>query len=308
MRNTSKGLGRYIHWLFIAPALILYLAFKIYPFLSSIPLSFYNWSGVPGAPKTWVGWGNYARILFEPPFSTMFWRAFGHNWIVLALLLCWSTGIGIFFAWMLTQIRHGVNFYKTIIFMPRTISIAVTGFLWSLLLNPQFGAVNALLKAVGLEQLALPWLGDSRLALPTIIAVDVWHGLGFPLLVGLAAILGVPKDVLEAAEVDGANRFQQFWKITFPIIRPTIINLMALNFTGAFGLFEIVFVMQGAEAGPFYSTDLLGTLFYRTAFGGTGATSTGYGLGAALAVVMFLIVTPVSILATRLQRRFHVEV
>lgn len=308
MRNTQKGLGRYIHWWFIAPALLLYLAFKIYPFLESIPLSLYSWNGVPGAPKIWVGFANYYRILFEPSFSGMFWRAFRHNMVVLALLLCWSTGIGVFFAWLLTQIRRGVEFYKTIIFMPRTISIAVTGFLWSLLLNPQFGAVNFGLKAIGLGALAMPWLGDSRLALPTVIAVDVWHGLGFPLLVGLAAILGVPKDVLEAAEVDGANRFQQFWKITFPIIRPTIINLMALNFTGAMGLFEIVFVMQGAEAGPFYSTDLMGTLFYRTAFGGMGSTASGYGLGAALAVVMFLIVTPVSVLATKLQRRFHVEV
>lgn len=308
MSNNRKGLGRYSFWLLLAPALILYLVFKIYPFLSSIVLGFYRWSGVPGSPKVWVGLENYARILFREPFATMFWRAFGHNLVVFGLLLVWSTGLGVLFAWLITQVRIGSSFYKTVIFMPNTISVAVTGFLWSLLLNPQFGAINFALRQAGLGFLALPWLGDSRLALPTVIAVQVWHGLGFPMLVSLAAILGVPKDVLEAASVDGANRGQQFWKITFPIILPNVLNLMALNFTGAFGLFEIVFVMQGAEAGPFYATDLLGTLFYRTAFGGTGATASGMGLGAALAVISFLIVLPVSLLATRLQKKYQVEV
>jgi raffinose/stachyose/melibiose transport system permease protein len=308
MRHTQKGLGRYSFWLFLAPALLLYVTFRIYPFLDSVLLSFYRWNGVPGSPKVWVGLENYARILFLEPFAPMWRRAFGHNLIVVGLLLVWSTGLGVLLAWMLTQIKRGAGFYKTVIFLPNTISIAVTGFLWSLLLNPQFGAVNFLLKKVGLGALALPWLGDSRLALPTVIAIQVWHGLGFPVLVALAAMLNVPKEILEAAEVDGANRFVQFWKITFPIILPNVLNLIALNITGAFGLFEMVFVMQGAEAGPFYSTDLLGTLFYRTAFGGMGATASGMGLGAALAVVTFLIVIPLSLFLSRVQRRFQVEV
>lgn len=308
MRHMKKGLGRYSLWLFLAPALILYLTFRIYPFLDSVVLSFYRWNGVPGSPKVWVGLENYVRILITEPFAPMWRRAFGHNLIVVGLMLVWSTGLGLFLAWMLTQIKRGAGFYKTIIFLPNTISIAVTGFLWSLLLNPQFGAINFLLKKVGLGVLALPWLGDSKLALPTVIAVQVWHGLGFPVLVALAAMLNVPKEILEAAEVDGANRFVQFWKITFPIILPNVLNLVALNITGAFGLFEMVFVMQGAEAGPFYSTDLLGTLFYRTAFGGMGATASGMGLGAALAVVTFLIVIPLSLLLSRVQRRFQVEV
>ena len=308
MKRWMKGLGRYSFWLFLTPALLLYGMFTVYPFLNSILLGFYQWSGVPGAPKTWVGLNNYIRILIKPPFATMFWRAFGHNLIVFALLVIWSTGFGLILAWSLTQIKKAVEFYKIVIFMPHTISIAVTGFLWNLLLNPQFGAVNFLLRKVGLGFLALPWLGDSRLALPTVVAVQVWHGLGFPVLVGLAAMLAVPKDVLEAAEVDGASRAQQFWRISFPIILPNVINLLALNFMGAFGLFEIVFVMQGAEAGPFYSTDLLGTLFYRTAFGGMGSTASGMGLGAALAVVTFIIVIPLSLAATRLQRKYSVEV
>ncbi|MEW8979811.1 MAG: sugar ABC transporter permease [Symbiobacterium sp.] len=308
MYTARKGPGRYSYWLMLAPALVPYLLFKVYPFFQSIWLSLYEWNGIPGSPRVWVGLENYARFLYQPPFSTMFWRALRHNFIVFGLLLVWSTGLGTLLAWMLTQIRRGAGFYKSIIFMPNTVSLAVTGFLWSLMLNPQFGAVNALLRRVGLGALAMPWLGDSRLALPTVIAVNVWHGLGFPVLIALSAMLSVPRDILEAAEVDGAGRVAQFWKITFPIILPTLINLMALNFTGAFSLFEIVFVMQGAEAGPFYSTDLLGTLFYRTAFGGTGSTASGMGLGAALAVVIFLIVIPVSLLASRIRQRFQVEV
>jgi len=246
----QKGLGRYSFWLMLLPALVPYLLFKVYPFFNSILLSFYDWNGVPGSPKVWVGLENYARFLYQPPFSTMFWRALRHNFVVFGLLLMWSTGLGTLLAWMLTQIRRGAGFYKGIIFMPNTISLAVTGFLWSLMLNPQFGAVNALLRKVGLGALAMPWLGDSRLALPTVIAVNVWHGLGFPVLIALAAMLSVPRDILEAAEVDGASRFTQFWRITFPIILPNLINLMALNFSGAFGLLRSSSSCRGPRPGP----------------------------------------------------------
>lgn len=296
---------RHLYLLMLVPALVLYLMFIIYPFLRSVQLSFYRWPGV--GPMTWVGLDNYINFLAKPPFSTMFWRAIGHNLLVLGMNVVFNLGLGLFFAYILSTRPWGVEAYKTIFFLPHTLSLAITGFLWGLLLHPQWGAVNAGLKALGLGFLAKPWLGDAQLALPSIVAIAAWHNLGFPILVYLAAILGVPRELHEAAAMDGATESVRFWRVTLPLILPALITLAVFTFIGSFGTFELIFVLQGAEAGPYYSTDVLGTLFYRTAFGGMGSTAQDMGLGAALAVVIFLIVFPVSFAATVLQRRLSVE-
>lgn len=301
MGRTAK----HLYLVMVLPALLLYSLFIIYPFARSLQLSLYRWPGV-GAMK-WVGLQNFADFLFRPPFADMFWRALGHNMTVLGLNLLYSLGVGLFIACILSTRPRGHGLYKTIFFIPHTLSLVITGFLWSLLLHPQWGAINKALKALGLGVLAKAWLGDARLALPSIVTIMAWHNLGFPILVYLAAIGGVPRELHEAAAVDGATERTRFFRITLPLILPALLTLTVFTFIGSFGLFELVYTLQGAEAGPYYSTDVLGTLFYRTAFGGMGSTLQDMGLGAALAVVIFLIVFPVSILATMLQRRVSVE-
>lgn len=305
MSGLRRTIGRHLYLLMVLPALVLYLTFIIYPFIRSVHLSLYRWPGV--GPMKWVGLENYADFLFKPPFSEMFWRAIGHNIQVLGLNVLYSLAVGLFIAYILSTRPRGHEAYKTIFFLPHTLSLVITGFLWSLLLHPQWGAVNAVLKAIGADFLAKAWLGDSKLALPTIITIIAWHNLGFPILVYLAAILGVPRELHEAASVDGATERVRFFRITLPLILPAMLTLSVFTFIGSFGVFELIFTLQGAEAGPYYSTDVLGTLFYRTAFGGMGSTMQDMGLGASLAVVIFLIVFPVSIAATILQRRVSVE-
>jgi raffinose/stachyose/melibiose transport system permease protein len=189
--------------------------------------------------------------------------------------------------------------------MPNTLSVVVVGFLWNLLLNPQFGAVNSVLRSVGLDSLARPWLGDPDFALPSIVAVNAWSNMGFPILIFLAAILGVPSDLTEAARLDGASELRIIWSIVLPLLLPTLITLVVLNFIASVNTFELVFAMAGSEGGPFFATDVLGTLFYRMAFGGVGGIYAGAGLGgaAALATLMLLIVLPVSVFVIIYQRR-----
>jgi len=305
MAAFRRTLGRHLYLLMLLPALVLYLAFIVYPFIKSIQLSLYSWPGV--GPMKYVGLENYAKFLFQMPFSQMFWRAISHNGVVLALNVLYSLCGGLFMAYLLSTRQRGHETFKTIFFLPHTLSLVLTGFLWGLLLHPQWGAINAVFKAIGLDFLARAWLGDSKLALGSIVTVAAWHNLGFPILVYLAAILGVPKELHEAAAVDGATERMRFFKITLPLVMPALLTLAVFTFIGSFGTFELIFVLQGAEAGPYYSTDVLGTLFYRTAFGGMGSTSQDMGLGAALAVVIFMIVFPVSMAATALQRRISVE-
>lgn len=305
MKAWRKVWGKHLYLLMLLPALVLYLTFIIYPFVRSVELSLYRWPGV--GPMTWVGLDNYAAFLVRPPFSEMFWRAIRHNLLVLGMSIVYNLGFGLFMAYILSTRPRWAEVYKTVIFLPHTLSLVITGFLWGLLLHPQWGAVNHLFKAAGLEFLARPWLGDARLALPSIVTIAAWHNLGFPILVYLAAILGVPRELHEAAAVDGATAGTRFWRITLPLVLPALITLGVFTFIGSFGTFELIFALQGAEAGPYYSTDVLGTLFYRTAFGGMGSTAQDMGLGAALAVVIFSIVFPVSMAALALQRRVAVE-
>ena len=296
---------KYAFLLMLLPALILYGLFILYPFVSSIIMSFFNWSGI-GPMDKFIGFANYTHWLTEKPYSTMFYRALGHNVVVFTINIIISVFFGMFIAYLLSQKIKGSTIYKTLFFMPHTLSLAVVAFLWGLLLNPQWGVVNKILSAIGLDSLALPWLGNHHTALPTIILIGLWHSLGFPILVFLSAIISIPKSLIEAAVVDGASTFKIYSKIVLPLLMPPLITIAVLTFIGSFGTFELIFLLEGSSAGPFYTTDVLGTLFYRTAFGGMGS-ATGMGLGASLATMMFIIVVPVSLIAVYLQRKFDFE-
>jgi len=293
--------GQYSFLLLLVPALGLYLVFVVYPYLNVVRISFYNWAGI--GPMTWAGLGNYSRVLVQAPFNGQFYRAVWHNAEYFAMILALYTLVGGGVALVLSMNVRGSSFYKTLFFLPYTLSAVVTGFLWGLLLNPQTGAINAALRLIGLGVLAKPWLGEPRLALAAIVGIAAWHGLGFPILVFLAGLLGVPRELVESAEIDGANRAQTIWHILLPLLRPIYVTLTILIFIGAFNVFDLIFVLQGAQAGPFYSTDVLGTFFYRVAFGGMGSTYTGFGLGSAVSMLTLLLVLPAAAVFFTLHRR-----
>ncbi len=292
-------------FLMLFPAVALYTLFVAYPFVSSLALSFYDWPGI--GPKTWVGFQNYSNVL-TGFMSAEFYRAFWHNVVFFVWSLILSVVPGLFFAFLLAAAMKGTGWLKVVFFFPNTLSIVVVGFLWSLLLNPQWGLVNQLFKAVGLGFLARPWLGDIKLALPTIIAVTAWRGLGFYVLVYLAAIIGVEREEAEAARIDGATEIQIALRIVLPHLLPIIATTSILKFIWTFNIFDIVYAMEGTQGGPAGSTDVLGTLFYRIAFGGLGSSQTGMGLGATVVTLIFLVVFPVSLLYVFvLERRVEEE-
>ncbi|MCX8012722.1 MAG: sugar ABC transporter permease [Rectinema sp.] len=278
--------------LMLLPAIALYTVFVAYPFISSLSLSFYDWPGI--GPKKFIGLANYRNVL-SGFMSNEFYRALGHNIYFFIWSLILSVIPGLFFAFLLSADIKGTKFLKVIYFFPNTLAIVVVGFLWGLLLNPQWGLINQLFKAIGLKVLARPWLGDTKLALPTIIFVTAWRGLGFYILVYLAAILGIDREMTEAARIDGASEMQIAWRIILPHLLPIIATTSMLKFIWTFNIFDIVYAMEGTQGGPAGSTDVLGTLFYRIAFGGLGSSQVGMGLGATVVTLIFAIVFPVSI-------------
>ncbi len=290
MRRKTKI--RYI-FIFILPPLTLYSLFVIYPLIGSLIISFYKWPGV--GPMTFIGFDNF-KSLFAGYFSSQLWNAFSHNIIFFFFTSMLELGLGFFIALIIASNIRGGNYFKTIIYIPNMIPMILVGFLWGLFLNPQIGFVNEFLKIIGLGSLAQPWLGSMSLAFPTVIAVNIWRNLGFYVLVLLAAILNIPNELLEAAYIDGASAWNAVWKIIFPLSFSTFRTLLLLLFIWSFNVFDIVYALEGAQGGPSGATDVLGTLFYRTAFGGLGSGATGMGLGAAVTVFIFAIIFPVSII------------
>lgn len=292
---------------FLLPGIVLYGLFMAYPLVSSLSYSLFEWQGL--LRRGFAGLQNFMTVLTQWPYNERFWGALQHNALFFGVTFLIQTTLGLFIAVVLNRERPGHAFFQAAFFLPYTLSMVVVGFLWLLLLNPTWGAVAQGLRAVGLGGWVQPWLGQSSTALITVILVNAWHWLGFPILVYLAALRGIPREFHEAGRVDGAGPWQAFRFITLPLLAPSLIMVTILTFIWDFNAFELVFVMQGASGSPNYSTDLLATLFYRTAFGDptTGGEPGLIGVASAIAVLMLVIIGTASFFGVRLGRRTEAE-
>lgn len=289
---------------FVAPAFLLITVFVAYPLLSGVRYSLYNWDGT-GPLTNFIGLRNYTYTLFSPQFAPEFWGAIGHNlyFFAVSMVLTLVFGIGLAYALLLLNQKASQR-YSVILMLPFTLPPVAVAYIWTIYLEPNSGVLYTVLQSVHLTALAAPFLGSTTLALPTIAVITAWAGLGFPVLLFLASLTDVPQDMMDAAALDGAGRLRILRSILIPAIRPTILMVTTMNFIGAFGTFDLIYIMEGSQAGPSSSTDVLGTLFYRTGFGGFGTTAQSMGLATALAVVGFVIVVGVSAVFLRLQKRF----
>ena len=300
--STHQGRRRLTWILFLLPALFIYLGFMAIPLFNSLGLSFYTGAGL--SPDRFVGFANYVELFTNPFWRERFLNALGNTVIFFAIHMLVQNTLGLLFAVLLASGIKGHSLLRTIIFIPATLSVLVIGFLWRLILNPQWGAVNQLLKRVGLSEWALPWLGEPGLVLIIISLVSSWQWVGLPTMMFLAGLLTIPEDLLEAARVDGATAWQSFWRIKFPLLVPVIGIVTILTFVGNFNAFDIVYAMAGARGDPKYAADLLGTFFYRTAIAGEHPVARpDMGIGAAVATVTFVILLAGVSLWLVLQRR-----
>jgi raffinose/stachyose/melibiose transport system permease protein len=274
--------------LFILPALLVYIVFMAGPLFDSLRLSLYTGEGY--TPTTFVGLQNYIDLFTNPLWHERFFGAFRNTCVFFAVHMIVQNSLGLFFANLLSSNFKGRDVFRTIIFAPATLSVLVTGFLWTLILNPQWGAVNLTLNAIGLKAWARPWLGDEKLALIAISLTSAWQWVGMPTVMFLAGLLGIPEELLEAARVDGASSWKVFWDIKLPLLKPVIGVVAILTFVDNFNAFDVIYAMAGARGEPGYSTDLLATLFYRTGIAGEHPVGIpNMGMGAAIASMTFAI-------------------
>lgn len=301
IRNWKKW---NIH-LFPIPALAIYGLFIVYPLLAAISYSFFDWKGIKRGE--FIGFDNYKDLFTLEPFSGMFWNAFEHNILYFVVQMVVQNGLAFFLAFIIFQKIRGAEFFKIAFFLPRLLSVIVVGFLWKLILNPNFGALNVILGEFGLESLQKAWLGDPKTALMAIILVNCWFGLGFAILIFLAGLQSIPKELIEAATLDGAKGLIMLRKIILPLMVPSIMILTVLTFIQSFEAFELVYAMQGSQGEPYRSTDTLAVYFYRLAFGGSTGDSTAIGLGSALAVVLFIFISTFTAILLKFMQKKEVE-
>ncbi len=288
---------------FLAPALIVYSALMILPLAETLRLSLYT---SENQVRSFVALGNFATLFGDPRWSQSFWNALWNNTYFFLIHMVVQNPIGIGLAALLSVARlRGRTLYRTAIFMPTMLSFVIVGFVWKLILSPLWGVAPSLLAAIGLRALFGPWLGQETTALTTLSLVSVWQYIGVPMMLIYAALLSIPDEVIEAAECDGVVGLAQFWKIKLPLVLPSIGLVSILTFVGNFNAFDLIYVSQGALAGPNFSTDILGTFLYRTFFGYQLQLGDPH-MGATIATVMFLIILAVvSFYLLVIQRRMR---
>ncbi|WP_213989136.1 sugar ABC transporter permease [Sodalis sp. dw_96] len=273
---------------FLIPAIVIYSVVMVWPLFESLRMSLY--SGHDTDQQVFIGLANYKKLFGDVFWSGQFWNALKNNFLFFVIHMIVQNPIGIALAALLSlPIVKGKAVYRTIFFIPAMLSFVIVGFAWRLILSPTWGVAESLLSAVGLGSWFQPWLGQQSTALITLSLISVWQFVGIPMMLIYAALLSIPDELIEAAECDGITGFAQFFKIKLPLLWPSIGIISILTFVGNFNAFDLVYVAQGVFAGPDGSTELLGTLLFRTFFGNTTQLGDPY-MGATIAGIMFAII------------------
>ncbi|GLY16545.1 sugar ABC transporter permease [Kineosporia sp. NBRC 101677] len=268
-------------WWFAAPALLLFAFVVLIPSARGVYYAFTDWDGL-SPDFAWVGLGNFGDMLDDPDALA----SIRHTLIIAVAITVIQNGLGLLLALGVNSAIKSRNVLRVLLFAPAVITPIVTAYLWRNLLGPE-GAVNALFGALGLESLQKNWLGDPDLALWSVVAVIVWQFAGYSMVIFVAGLQSIPREVQEAAAIDGAGSVRRFWYVTRPLLAPAItINLM-LSIIGGIKLFDQVWALTGG--GPGHATDTLSTLIYKDAF-----TLGEFGYSIALAVVLTVIVAVIS--------------
>jgi len=277
--------------LFVAPGLLIYLAFMIYPFLNTIYLSFTNWDGIT-ANKDWVGLSNYVRIFGEEAAL----KAFVNNiiWVILGTIS--PVVLGLFEALLVWSGARASILFRTLFFLPFVLPLVVVGIVWQWIYHPLFGILNTVLDSVGLEGLSRGWLADPHTALYAVLIAAIWGQTGFCFLILHASLQNVDISIVEAAMLDGANWFQRARNVIIPQIAPQLTMVTAVTLIGGFAVFDIIYVMT--RGGPGNASEVLATYTVKTAFEQNLA-----GYGSALAMLMTFLSLVSAVAFVRLRER-----
>lgn len=268
----------------LLPALLLYSAFVIVPIFWSAYYGLFDWSGISDA--TFIGLDNFKEVIT----NLIFWKSFKNNLIIVAASVFGQIPIALGFALLLRKNGLFQRFVRSAIFFPMVVSTVVVGLIWSYIYHPQFGIVNTILNAVGLESWSRAWLADPKVNMYAVAVPIIWNYIGPYLIIFIASIQNIPSEIEEAASIDGATGFRKLFNITLPMMWTTIMVAVVLAISGSLKAFDQIYIMTGG--GPAQSTELMATYMYNNTF-----LIYRYGYGSAIStmiIVLSLIIIGIS--------------
>lgn len=273
---------------FIAPNFIGFFIFTLVPVVCSIGLAFLEWDSF-SAPK-FIGLGNFQKMIHDKGFWISLFNTFYYTIGVVPLTLICSLGLAI----LLNQKIRGMKFFRTAFFFPYVTSLVAIAVVWNMLFHPTMGPINQFLKVF----ISNPpgWTTTTAWAMPALIIVSVWRGMGYYMILYLAGLQGISKEIYEAAEIDGANKWQQFKNITLPSLKPTTFFVTIMLVINCFKVFDLVQVMT--NGGPGRSTNVLVYKIYQDAF-----VNFKFGYASAISFVLFILVLGITIVQFKLNER-----
>lgn len=285
-KSAKKFEKKTLLWMAL-PAFLIYAFLYLYPALSNLLYATQKWDGIT-APE-FTGFRNMQFLLTQ---DDLFRKALGNNLRFMLVVVILQTGFSLLFATFLLKNSKTNIALRVIYFFPTILSSVSVGIIWTFLYDPNYGSINAVIKAVGLGEYAPLWLGDENLSLYSIALTQVWFHTGQMIVIYVAGLQQIPRELYEAAEVDGASRWQQFKGVTWPMALPTTAVVVAYTTIQTFRAFDLIFAMTGG--GPLYSSEILVTFIYNTAF-----VSQKFGYASAQSIVLVVLV----LFITWLQRK-----
>jgi ABC-type sugar transport system permease subunit len=285
MTSKKTNLEAYV---LLTPALLLFGVFILYPFVFGLGISFFKWDGFN--PMRLVFFDNYIKALKDPVFMA----AVGHNVQYAVGSVTGKILLSFLIALLLNRRIGGQTFFRAIFFAPVVLSFVAVGALWQRLYDPILGIINLFLQGIDVIREPIQFLADPRLALWSLVLVDIWKWTGYHVVLFLAGLQTIPEDLYEAGSIDGANWWQGLIYITIPQLRSITLLNITIALMGAFSVFDLVYVMT--KGGPYQSTNVILTYMYEKTF---ASSSSNFGFGSSIAFLMFIIILGITIVQTK---------
>ncbi|MBN1326723.1 MAG: sugar ABC transporter permease [Candidatus Cloacimonetes bacterium] len=313
MKIKKSNFGPY---LYLLPALIIIIMFRLIPIVLSFIVSFFDWS-ITGVGH-FIGFSNYSRLLHDPEF----WQSMLNTFYLVIFVVPFSLVLSLIFAALLNRIKFLKSFFRSLYFIPTVTSMVAISIVWKIIFNQQTGLANFLLAKIGISPLG--WLAESRgifvllfepmgidlpaylggpsLALFSIIIVTIWKGLGYNTIIYLAGLQNIPNVYYEAADIDGAGKITQFFKITWPLISPTTFYVLMMTTIVTFQVFSQIYLMTGPPiGGPLSTTKVIVYYLFDKGFG----ESNDLSYASAIALVLFAVILTLTLLQKKLEKKVH---
>ncbi|MBN1468229.1 MAG: sugar ABC transporter permease [Fusobacteriaceae bacterium] len=275
-------------YLYLAPALILLAIFTFYPTIQLLINSFYNMDGM--GTKEFIGINNYKNLFIDEEF----WATVKNSFIFIGWSVPLGMSVGLALALLINNDLKAKGVFRTIFFSPVVTSLVAAGLIWVWLLNKDYGIVNTLLVKIGGEK--IPWLTDERFAMKSVIAMTIWKDAGYNMILFLAGLNGINSSYYEASEIDGANKWQQFKDITWPLLMPTTLFVLVIRTIFSFRTFEQIFAMT--KGGPTGSTTVFVYYIYKKAF-----NSFELGYASAAAIILLVLVLLLTLIQFKITKK-----